>query len=301
MKHLSLILIILQLIFISCDKDSIEPNPIEPKPIETKLRPGSFAITALRNPTTKQEPTQHDLKSVAIDYYLGDIKGTTNYSFILLNGGEQPIFDIKLFIQNPAFSITPGNISLLDINNSFINPSGQSMIPIISLNVTHGTHSNGIWYADILPIGHNSGVLKIYGKTLDGTDTIPVSAEFDFIVNAKVMDINLYFDNAKVPLQFSGISNDAIGRGLNQVRVYNVTDNTKVEIENIGNVDIGFNFGPKYILLKPNERKELELHDLYVANERFVRCRLDGGKTITDSRRIDLCNDGYGHFVIHSN
>jgi hypothetical protein len=293
MKKLLFILFFAQLMaFASCDKPEIIPDPIiDPDPIEEPigLKPGAFALNLLQAGNKDMQ-----LKSNAIGYNLGNVKGTTSFSFILLNSGDQPIFDISLSVNNPQYGITPGNISILDANTSLTKPSTQGIIPIISLTVTHGTHANGIWYADLLTMGQNSGILTIEGKTLnEENDTIPLTAEFNFIVNAQIMEVKLFFNNEEHPLEaYSKLTYNAYG--IEYIRLYYFHKGDVVSIQNTGNtaVDVYWD-NDNYVYLKPGERSDIDLHDMPMVN-----FRLNGFGTIADSYLIDIGTDGKGHFTL---
>jgi hypothetical protein len=257
MKHLVIIVIVMQVFFISCNK---EDDIIEKKKddIIEKKEPGFFVLTGLKT-SVKSSYTDYQLKSAQTDFDLGDLKASMTHSFILVNGGDQPIFDIVLNTDNPAFTISPGAISLLEGNARFDNTSGSGFIPLISLGIIHGTHINGFGFTDLLPKGINTSLLTITGKTIDGNDTIEISSEFEFTVNAKVMDIKLYANNSEIDLtrNYEGWSTTLGGLGF--MRLYNVNTDS-LEIENTGNVDIDLTYGSDNEILKPNEKKQMEMY-----------------------------------------
>jgi hypothetical protein len=288
MKHLFIILIVMQVIFISCNK---EDDIIEMKKddIIEKKDPGYFVLTVLKN-SVKSAFSESQLKSAQSVFDLGDLKASMQYSFILVNGGDQPIFDIVLNTDNPAFTISPGVISVLEGNARFDNTSGSGFIPLISLGIIHGTHINGFGFTDLLPKGINTSLLKITGKTIDGNDTIEISSDFEFTVNARVMDIKLYVNNSEVDITRNYLWTSSTLGGIGFVRTYEINANS-LEIENTGNVDINLTYGSNNEILEPNEKKQIELFHGIVFS-------LDGNGTITDNKRIQLGNDGIGYFRI---
>jgi hypothetical protein len=288
MKHFFIILIVMQVFFISCNK---EDDIIEMKKddIIEKKEPGYFVLTELKN-SVKSAKTKSQLKSAQSVFDLGDLKASMQYSFILVNGGDQPIFDIVLNTDKPAFTISPGAISLLEGNARLDKTSSSGFIPLISLGVIHGTHINGVGFTDLLPKGINTSLLKITGKTIDGNDTIKINSEFELAVNAKVMDIKLYVNNSEIDLtkNYNGWSTTLGGLGF--MRSYNVRADS-LAIENTGNVDINLTYENNNEMLKPNEKKQIEvIHHMIF--------RLDGNGTIADKNRIQLGNDGIGYFTI---
>jgi hypothetical protein len=290
MKHLVIIVIVMQVFFISCNK---EDDIIEKKKddIIEKKEPGYFVLTELKN-SVKSSNTDYQLKSVQTTFDLGSLKASMTHSFILINGGDQPIFDIVLNTDNLAFTISPDAISLLEGNARFDNTSNSGFIPLISLGIIHGIHINGFGFTDLLPKGINTSLLTITGKTIDGNDTIKISSEFEFIVNARVMDIKLYANNYEIDLtrNYDGWSTTLGGLGF--MRLYNVNSDS-LEIENTGNVDIDLTYGSNNEILEPNEKKQIK-------NINQMIFRLDGNGTIADNKRIQLGNDGIGYFRINS-
>lgn len=271
-----LLLIVLQIMLFSCKKND---DVVENK------KPGFFILTEL-----KSFDAGNMLKSAQSDYNLGDIKASMDYSFILTNGGNQSIFDIVLRTDNESFTITPNEISRLEGNTQFDSISSSGFIPIISLGVVHGTQLNGVGYTDLLPKGVNASVLTISGKTINGSDTISISSNYNFTINAKVMDVKLYVEEVEMDLttNYGGVSTTLGGLGF--MRNYNI-NSSNVEIENIGNVDIDLTYGNSNVLLEPNTRERIN-----VPAEMIFR--LNGNGTITDNNRIQLGNDGIGYFSI---
>jgi hypothetical protein len=290
MKHLVIIAIVMQVIFISCNKedDIIEKDKDD---IIEKMEPGFFVLTGLKT-SVKSSYTDYQLKSAQTDFDLGDLKASMTHSFILVNGGDQPIFDILLNTDNPAFTISPGSISLLEGNARFDKTSGSGFIPLISLGIIHGIHINGVGFTDLLSKGINTSLLTITGKTIDGNDTIEISSEFEFAVNAKVMDIKLYVNNSEIDLTKNyGGSSTTLG-GLGFMRLYHVSSGN-LEIENTGNVDIDLTYGSDNEILMPNEKKQIEM-----SAGKIMIFGLDGNGTIADNNRIQLGNDGIGYFTV---
>ena len=279
MKYLVILLIILQVSFISCKRDD---------DVITKKDPGFFVLNELKGSLKEANP--NILKTTQSDFYLGELKASMQYAFILANGGNEPIFDIELSTDNPAFTISPESISILEAYTQFDNTSSSGIIPIISLGIIHGNQINGIGFTDLLPMNTNTAMLTITGKTMDGNDTITISSDFHFTVNAKVMDIKLYVDNIEFDITSNyGGSSTTLG-GLGFIRFYQVNASS-LEIENSGNVDIDLTYGSDNMLLKPNNKKQIDMADCLIF-------RLNGNGTITDNSRIQLGNDGIGYFEI---
>jgi hypothetical protein len=281
MKRIVIIFIVTQVIFISCKKDD---QFIE------KKEPGFFVLNELKS-SMKSSGSDHVLESMQSGFNLFDVKASMNYSFILTNGGDQPIFDIILSTDNESFPISPGKISRLEGNAQFDKTSVGGFIPLISLKVIHGIHLNGVGLTKLLPMGINSSVLTISGKTLDGTDTISISAVYDLMVFAKVMDVKLYVGNSEIELtkNYEGISTTLGGLGF--MRIYHVRSGNLV-IENTGNVDIDLTYGNDHEKLEPDANIKI------VMPEKNMIFKLDGNGTISDNNRIQLGNDGIGYFTV---
>ena len=289
MRHLILSFIVLQVISISCKK---EDDIIEIK------EPGYFVLTELKG-SLKTSNANKVFKSSQSDFNLGELKASKNYSFILTNGGNQPIFDIALSTDKESFTVSPKEISRLEGNKQIANTASSGFIPVISLGIVHGIQLNGVGFTDLLAMGDNTSILKVTGKTIDGNDTITISSSYDFTVEAKVMDIKLYVDGSEMDItKNTGEVTSSFG-GLGSLRVY-LINSGNLEIENTGNVNINLTYGSnniditdggKNMLLKPNDKKQIS-----ISGEIYFK--LDGNGTITYYNRIQLGNDGMGYFVI---
>ena len=113
MKNLIFLLLGLGLIMLSCKKDN---------EVVTTNKPGYFVLTELRNNLKSAEIPQ-SLKTGQSGYDLGEVKASREFSFILTNGGNQPIFDIKMITDNRSFTISPNEIPVLEGNTNFENTS----------------------------------------------------------------------------------------------------------------------------------------------------------------------------------
>lgn len=284
-KHLISLLAAFAMIFISCKKD---------EDLIKITEPGYFVLTELK--TLKSSNAENVPESSQSDFNLGELKASMNYFFILTNGGEQPIFNIKLNTDNELFNISPKDILKLEGNTQPGSSSGSGFIPVISLGVVHGMQLNGVGFADLLAKGNNTSTLTITGKTLAGKDTVSIRSSYDFTVDAKVMDIKLYVDNSEFDItkNYGGMSTTLGGLGF--MRCYFI-DSGNIEIENTGNIDIDLTYGSNKVLLEPNAKKQIDIiTDEFTPPMIF---RLDGNGTITDNNRIQLGNDGIGYFSIN--
>ena len=290
MKHLAILVIVMQFMVISCNKEDDIIENLKDDIIEMK-EPGYFVLTELKN-SVKSSTIDSQLKSAQAGFDLGDLNASMQYSFILVNGGDQPIFDIALKTDNPSFAISPGAISLLEGNARLNNTTSSGFIPLVSLGIVHGTRINGVGFSRVLPMGINTSVLTITGKTIDGSDTIDISSDFEFTVNAKVMDIKLYANNSEIDLTGNYLGASTTLGGLGFMRLYQVQSGN-LEIENTGNVTIDLSHGSSNVMLEPNELTQIE-----ISGGSNVTFSLDGNGTIADNNRIQLGNDGIGYFMV---
>jgi hypothetical protein len=277
------------LIITACNKDE-----------ETRTtEPGYFLLTEIKNPGLKStQLTAAD--SAKSEFQLGDLKASREFYFLLSNGGDSPIFDIRLESDNPQFTIAPENISKLPGND----PSGDAVfIPLISLCIIHGRQLNGVGFADLLPMDLNSATLTITGRTIENGDTIDLISEFDFSVNVKKMDIRLFENEQEIDL----LSPDGGGMfafnygGLGSIRYYLLTSGN-FTLQNTGNVDIGIRLNesdslgnsasPRDTVLLQHQSIDFEL------SLNHIVLTLDSDGTVTDDARIQLGNDGKGYFAI---
>jgi hypothetical protein len=265
-----------------------------------KPAPGFFRLTEIRN-TLKSTGSVSD-DSIKTSFQLGDLKASREYYFLLANGGDNPIFDVHLQTDNPRFGIAPSTISTLPGKDQ---SGGAAFLPLISLGVIHGTQLNGVGFTPLLPMDENSATLTITGKTVENGDTIDLSSEFDFSVDAKIMDIRLFEGEQEISLT-DPVGNASMGGvnygGLGFIRYYHFTTNG-MTIQNTGNVDINvrvIELDPMVatiakdtvLLLHPGGSGGVALTEVHVV------VSLDSQGTITDDARIQLGNDGKGYFAI---
>ena len=263
-----------------------------------KTSPGSFVFTSIINTSLKSVHVISD-DSIISNFQLGDLKASKEFLFLLSNGGDNPIFDIRLTTNHPQFTIVPETISTLSGKSSVEN---DNFIPLISLGILHGTQLNGVGYTSLLPMGENSATLTITGKTVENGDTIELASEYGFTLNAKLMDISLFSNGQPIDLQNppSTIMSGRNFGGLGNLRLYNVDLSTLV-IQNIGNVEISMNqidmnngtFNTlDTISILPDQSATITL------NTHFTTFSLSSNGTITNDSRIQLGNDGKGYFAI---
>lgn len=284
MKNLTISIITILVFFASCKKDSnVEKS-------------GYFILTELKKSNSVKSGIMTD--SITTTFALGDIKASKEFYFILSNGGNNPITDIKISSNNDAFQIAPNMLTNLLGKGSLFS----DFIPIISLSVIHGIRLNGVGYTDLLPMNENSAEITITGKTIEGGESINLKSTFRFSVNAKVMDIKI-FDGGNECNLLNPTSSVMFAQnygGLGSIRSYKFNSQS-FKIKNIGNVTMtvhSYNLGGvtqtigEVFDLSPLQDKTITL------KSRSTVFELDGDGTITDNSRIILGDNGKGYFEV---
>lgn len=282
MKNIIYALIILIAVF-ACKKDEVALK-----------KPGYFILTELKSPQLKNAR----IDSVKTQFSLGDIKASKEYYFILSNGGDNPIYDVEFKSDNPAFKVFPEKINELAGAKTVNN-----LIPLISLNVIHGTQLNGIGYTNLLPMNINSATITISGKIIENGDSVKIASTYSFKVNAKVMDVGIFAGDQEIDLTKPFASTSSNLGGLGFIRLYNVSSN-KLTFKNTGNVDIHLTTYQQdnSIVIKgqPIPIATGSAIQLVIKQE-FSTIELDSDGTITNDTRIQLGNNGKGYFGLYLN
>jgi hypothetical protein len=270
----------------SCNKDDKEIN---------KKTPGYFVLAELNNNAGASLKSSKNIQATGFDFK--DLKASKEFFFLLVNGGDEPVFNIRLSADNSQFNISPSQLNQLSGGTLINNAENTGIIPILTLGITHGTNLNGVGYVDLLPMGTNTSVLTISGQTIDNGDTIEINSSFNISVNAQVMDIELYEGLSKISITNPKGSVSTNLGGLGFMRYYSVYADSTISIKNIGNVDIDLSFGStgiddSHITISRSDSVSLNLPDFI----NFIT--LDSKGTITNNSRIQLGIDGKGYFSI---
>ncbi|MCX6268809.1 MAG: hypothetical protein NTW16_15900 [Bacteroidetes bacterium] len=288
MKTLTYLAQIIFLIFTlsSCNKDNDNIK---------KRTPGYFVLAELNNSESSSLKSTKNVSSSSFDF--GDLKASKEFYFLLVNGGDEPIFNIALSTDNSHFAINPSQINQLSAGTLITNVENSGIIPILTFGITHGTNLNGVGYSELLPMGINTSVLNITGQTINNGDTIDINNSFNITVNAQVMDIELYEGSDKINLTTPKGSVSSNLGGLGFIRVYSIYDTSRISIKNIGNVTIDLFYGDPYI--QNNHIAIFQSDSVSIKLADFINMLvLDSKGTITDNSRIQLGNDGKGYFSI---
>ena len=290
MKALNNIVLVILLVFtiLSCNKNNDELN---------NKKPGYFVLAELSNKNSTIESAKRVSTS---NFDFGDLKASKEFFFLLVNGGDEPIFNITLSTDNSQFSVNPSQLDELAGGTIINNAESTGIVPILTFGITHGTNLNGVGYDDLLPMGPNATVLTVTGQTINNGDTIDISSSFNFIVNVMVMDIELYKDGELINLEnpIGSVSSNLGGLGF--LRYYNAYDTSAISIKNIGNVAIDVYYGDadnqdNFVTILQSDSVSINLTD-------FINVIvLDSKGTITDNSRIQLGNDGNGYLSIIKN
>jgi hypothetical protein len=283
--HLYLILFLLPVIS-ACNKDTSN---------ETSRTPGYFVLAELNNNETPSLKAADTKKSSSFDF--GDLKASKEFFFILVNGGDEPIFNITMKTDKSQFIIRPTQLKILPGGTLIKNAESAALIPILTLGITHGTNLNGVGYDDLLPMGVNASELTVSGQTLNNGDTVNISDSFDISVFALVMDLDMYEGTGKTNiLKPTGYLSSNLG-GLGFIRYYGVYEDSIISVKNTGNVDIDMAIGGsgdrfRHLTIPVTDSVTVSL-------EEFTNIIvLDSKGTITNNDRIQLGNDGKGYLAI---
>jgi hypothetical protein len=279
--------LILLMLISSCNMNNVEPEK----------KAGYFILTRLSEQSLNNPVTEATLKAGETDFFLGDLRASREFYFLLMNGGDVPIFDVRLETGNEAFIITPDHFDVLPGRTVISDDATPAFIPLITLGVMHGTQLYGIGYTDLLEMGSHSSTITVSGKTLLGTDTITVSDEFIVEIVARVMDISIQDGLEELDLTKWDFAVSSNLGGLGFVRGYDVY-NDNIELRNTGNVQLQVSFGEDWsipsnsMVLQPEEATAIALVDDHV----FLKLDSDG--TVADESRIQLGNDGNGYLCL---
>lgn len=306
MKKVVLAFIVFAVIMaVACKKENLDEN---------KKSPGYFVIEQ-KTTGLKSSSVASGLNNLSgTDFDLGNIKRTGEYYFILSNGGETPIFDIRLSCNNSAFTFSPERIPMLDASNKL------TVQQILKVAAIHGEREDAIGYAPLMKKGENEGILTINGKTLDGKDTLEVKLDVKFKVNALVADLVIFSETDTIDFN-SYIYYGAVvfkdscrNSGLDKINSH-LYRNKKYQISNTGNVPISisiFNrldgFDPKQLIfnkyLKLQEGETSDTLELPVCeNNNFsfeLGFKINSNGTISDINKFVATQDGNIYFVLYN-
>jgi len=266
--------------------------------VEQETKSGYFILTPLSKEHPGNPLAKNGLKAGEVDFFLGHLKASREFYFLLLNGGDSPIFDIQLQAGNEAFIVAPDIIDMLPGSTTINNETSPSFIPLITLGILHGTQIYGIGYTDLLEMGNHSSIITVSGKTLSGNDTVTVSDDFVVEIVAHIMDISIKDGDRELDLTKRDFAVSSNLGGLGFMRGYDIyTDD--IELKNIGNVQIQVFYGDEDDLTSNSLILQSdETNSITIENKRTY-LKLDSDGTVTHESRIQLGNDGNGYIYLH--
>ena len=289
----SIILLLLAVMatFTACKK-SADPEPFS-------KTPGYFILTPMQECQGIKSALKQTSDESNPGFDLGEIKVSREYFFILTNGGDEPLFDVRFSTSVIAFEVSPQKISKIPGRTTLSNGAPGGFIPVITLGVTHGKRLNGMGFAPLLPMDSNNCTITISGKTLQNGDTITVSQTVEIFTFARVMDIRVFDSESEIDLAHPPFGALFTGpMGTETYRLYKIAGNY-LEVENTGNIPIivsnyDMNNLLNSITIEPGIRKGITFATSLPSNSLVF----DGQGTITHPERIQLFDDGRGCFCI---
>ncbi len=250
---------------------------------------GRFGVALLDGMQDSYGQQSQALETSDAAYDLGAIRASNDYYFLLSNVGMSAITEITIEPSNSAFNVTPETIDILDPQ------PGLGILPIIRVGVGHGTPSDGVGLAELLPVGTNEANV-VFSGTSEGEG---VSLNMHLTLDAKVMDIELMNGSVVVDLTgaYGGTSTNLGGLGFARL-YFGVTD---PKIKNIGNVDIDVTYYDDETplgstTLSPNATSDVTV----AAGSSSIIIRLCSN-TVTDMERLQLGNDGCAYLAVTDN
>lgn len=268
-----------------CSGDSTAPVP--PTPVRFSLQ----WMQGLDAPADQVSLLARQLllpsfSAPAVTLSLGPIRNTTDFYFILANGGGQPITSVTLATSNAAFQVSPATIDLLS------PASTTSLLPIIRVTAVHGTAASGIGDAPLLSPGDHSADLQIDGQTTDASDVaLPVELTTTLDLSALVMDVEVFSAGGEVNL--AAPSSAGTGQVLDHgARIYDIPEGDW-RIKNTGNVPIVVLDAPQRTAPENPRTLGIGASITFPTPVSPIPCvGLDGGGTVRDPARLPTESDG---------
>lgn len=270
-----------------------------------KTEPGYFKVSQVQTSSSNGREKTSVQTGPSTTFDLGAIRTSREFYFLLENGGDSPIVDIELSVDNAAVSVSPRKITTL------ANSETSNVIPLINIGFTHGSRLNGVGNTSVLPKGTNSTILTITGKTLVNGDTTALQTQIALSVLAELMDIQLLNGQIEIPLPLTGDFGDGAPiRG---------TSASTVSLVNSGNVDILVHIDrrtysvndppgyPKDLVMTPGQIEILTFipwvwvdpdeHSHGGTLDQY-KITLDGNGTVVNHDRIITDQNGVGHLWV---
>ncbi len=288
---MSYIFTVMSFIISSCE------NPNKPKETDEGITfsPGRLSLVKIDGIEKTLLKTFEATNEDTPIFNLGDLKASRDFYFFLKNTGGTAVTDITIESNNAHFDVTPEEISILEPD------SLTTIIPIIRVSTLHGTALDGIGYVDLMPMNESRTVISITGTTTDENEVnIPISLFVELIINALVMDVELFDGDSIIDLTTPEGSRSSNLGGLGFIRAYTYSSIPK--ILNTGNIPITASvyYGDvdKYVLgsIGPNDTLVVNLPDYHGGEKSHGIIEIDGDNTIADNDRLQLGNNGMAYF-----
>jgi hypothetical protein len=274
-----------------------EPGSIQPGRFALSLAsevPAGAAVAPIGGAASVSAPMNSH--GTGPDFDLGNLRATDEFFFLLSNAGGTSITGIDISSSNPAFEVTPTQISELSPDTG----SG-TITPIVRVTAVHGIASTGLSFADVLPSGPNSTVIAFNGTTTDSAGaSVPVSLGAGVSVNAMVVDIEF--------TDPTGIVDETNGGGAAMLGVPEATGGIvpvvniygDLGLENTGSADITLSvssmndpLGFTPTSLPPGGSLTFVAADYFEAGSNAVLALIiDGGGTVSDQSRLPILPNG---------
>lgn len=250
--------------------------------------PGSFVLIPLqglagsvvKSATASQAGGPAPTSASGSGFDLGTIKNTTNFYFLLRNGGGTSITGITLSSSNAAFQVVPQTI------DSVPPDSTAGLLPIIKVIAVHGTSPSGIGFAALMAPGTNTTIVSIQGTTTNASGAAtPVHLDANMSVTALLVDVTVLDGSSVVDLAKPPV----FGLGANTCGVSVpgfYRDIATLTLQNTGNVPLAVSMWvgsasvPRQQTVAPT--------GLTTVPDTDTTVQLDGGGTISDHVRLPL-------------
>ncbi|MBL8028580.1 MAG: hypothetical protein JNL74_19300 [Fibrobacteres bacterium] len=232
--------------------------------------------------------------SDSVHFYLGELKASRDFYFIIRNVGNTKIRNLTVTTDNSAFTVSPNSFEVLP-------PDSETAIStILRVSAVHGVALNGVGYTTLMKPDTNSAYITINGITTNsaGKDTV-TSVTVDVDVKALFMDIVLMDGDRLVNLLSPSVYSSFTEAGIGWIRTYSISSIAK--IINKGNVTILLSNAKESNVIHPDtlqpgdtttllEPKGWENSSYYI--------RLNGNNTICDYSKLHIGNDGSAYIAL---
>ena len=280
---------------ILCSRDM----PVSHDPVTVYPGPGKFGISHVQGlaKTRSASPMHSDGQ---VGFELGSVKGSSTFYFLLYNVGFSPITDISIDFADSHFTAFPARMDTLfpgiDIG----------LLPIVKVNVAHGTALNGVGSRPLLAMGNDTAILTIKGttRTNDGKD-LALTLSAGMAANALLLDIDVQDSRGSLPLASpDGRARGNFPEGLDEMPFYSAMGCT-VTVKNTGNVQVAMKAWFQRVNVLDTAFDDTLAFAIDVGGKAAIPRRsgrivlsIDGNNTISDQSRLPLHPNGKCYFCL---